>query len=100
MRFYCKYICVYVYGLEEPFNFAEILHPHNVSAALNMHLMIVFSDWNRDSSVSIVTSYGLDDRWVGIRVPARSRIFSSPPCPDRCWDPPKLLPNGYGGRFP
>jgi hypothetical protein len=33
---------------------------------------------NRDSVVGIVTGYGLDDRGVGIRVPVRSIIFSSP----------------------
>jgi desulfoferrodoxin (superoxide reductase-like protein) len=33
---------------------------------------------SRDSIVGIATDYGLDDRWVGVRVPVRSRIFSSP----------------------
>jgi hypothetical protein len=31
-----------------------------------------------DSVVGIATSYGLDDRGVGVRVPVGSRIFSSP----------------------
>jgi hypothetical protein len=26
-------------------------------------------------------------------------IFSSPPCPDRLWDPPSLLSNGYQELF-
>jgi hypothetical protein len=43
---------------------------------------------NRDSVVSIATSYGLDERGVGIRVPVRSRILSSPRRPDRLWGPP------------
>jgi uncharacterized membrane protein YdcZ (DUF606 family) len=30
----------------------------------------------------IVTSYGLDDRGVGVRVPVGSRIFTSPNRPD------------------
>jgi hypothetical protein len=32
---------------------------------------------SRDSSVGIATCYGLDDRGVGVRVPVRSRIFST-----------------------
>jgi hypothetical protein len=38
---------------------------------------------SRDSVVGIATSYGLDDRRVGVRVPVGSRIFSSPNRPDR-----------------
>jgi hypothetical protein len=38
---------------------------------------------SRDSVVGIATSYGLDDREVGVRVPVGSRIFSSPNRPDR-----------------
>jgi glutamine synthetase len=37
---------------------------------------------SRDSVVGIATSYGLDDRGVGVRVPVGSRIFSSPNRPD------------------
>jgi hypothetical protein len=36
-----------------------------------------------DSVVGIATGYGLDVRGVGVRVPIRSRIFSSPRRPDR-----------------
>jgi hypothetical protein len=52
---------------------------------------------SRDSVVDIATSYGLDDREVGIRVPVVSRIFSSPRRPDRFWGPANLLSNGYRG---
>jgi hypothetical protein len=49
--------------------------------------------WNRVSVVFIATSYGLDDRGVGVRVPIGSKIFSSP----RFWGPLNLLSNEYRG---
>jgi hypothetical protein len=53
----------------------------------------------RDSVVDIATGYRLDVRGLGVCVSLGSRIFSSPPCPDRHWDPPNLS-NGYQGLFP
>jgi hypothetical protein len=50
---------------------------------------------SRDSSVGIVTGYGLDDLGVGARVPVGSRIFSSPNRPNWPWGSPSLLSNGY-----
>jgi hypothetical protein len=55
---------------------------------------------SRDSAVGIATGYGLDDCEVGVRVPVGSRIFTSPCCPDRLWDPPNILYNGSRGLFP
>jgi hypothetical protein len=55
---------------------------------------------SRDSAVGIATRYRLDDRGVGVQVPVRSRIFSSPRRPDQLWSPPSLLSNGTGGYFP
>jgi hypothetical protein len=46
---------------------------------------------SRDSVVSIATGYGLDDRWVGFRVPVGSRISSSPRRPDQLWDSSNLM---------
>jgi hypothetical protein len=37
---------------------------------------------NYCNKVGIATSYGLDERGVGVRVPVRPTIFSSPLCPD------------------
>jgi hypothetical protein len=37
---------------------------------------------SRDSVVGITTSYGLDDRGVGVRIPVGSRIFTSSNRPD------------------
>jgi hypothetical protein len=50
-------------------------------------------------SVGIATGYRLDDRGVGVQVPIRSRIFSSPCRPDRLWGPPNLLSMIIGGSF-
>jgi hypothetical protein len=52
------------------------------------------------SVVGKATGYGLDDRGVGVRVPVEARFFSSARRPDRFWDPPNLLSNGYRGLFP
>jgi len=46
------------------------------------------------SSVSIVTSYGLND-WGPLR--AEKILFSSPPHADRLCGRPNLLSKGYGG---
>jgi hypothetical protein len=57
-------------------------------------LDFIIEQWhyrNRDSVVGIATSYGLDDRGIGVRVPVGSRIFFSPRPPDRLWGPPNLL---------
>jgi hypothetical protein len=42
--------------------------------------------------------YRLNDRGIGVRVLAREEIFLQHP--DRFWDPPSLLFNGYRGLFP
>jgi hypothetical protein len=45
---------------------------------------------SRDSSVGIVTGYGLDGPETN---PGKGEIFCT--CPDRSWGPPNLLYNGY-----
>jgi hypothetical protein len=52
---------------------------------------------SRMSSVGIETGYGLDG--LGL-IPGSARIFFSPQHPDRLWDPPNLLSNGYPELFP
>jgi hypothetical protein len=48
---------------------------------LNVATLIPIIVWSR--MVGIATSYGLDHRGVGVRVPVGSRIFSSQNRPDR-----------------
>jgi hypothetical protein len=60
----------------------------------------VFVAITLDSVVGIATSYGLDDRGDGVRVPVGSRIFSSPHRPDLFGSSPNLLSNEYQGLFP
>jgi len=54
------------------------------------YIFIYKASVGRDSSVGIATRYGLDgpgiESWWG-------KIFRT--CPDRPWDPPSLLYNGY-----
>jgi hypothetical protein len=50
-----------------------------------------------DSVVGIATSYGLDDRGVGVRLPVGSRIFTSPNRPEVH---PTSFPMGTGASFP
>jgi hypothetical protein len=49
------------------------------------------------SSVGIATGYGLDDPGS---ILGSARFFSSPQRPDRLWDPPSLISNGYRDSFP
>jgi hypothetical protein len=52
---------------------------------------------NRNISVGIATSYRLDR--LG-SIPGRGkRFFITKQRPDRLWDPPSLLSNGYRGLF-
>jgi hypothetical protein len=70
---------------------------------IGTHTTILFCKGNqdsRDSVVGIATSYGLDDREDGVRVPIGSRIVSSPSHPDRLWGPLNFLSNEYRRLFP
>jgi hypothetical protein len=62
-------------------------------------LLYIMSYVSRDSVVGRATGYGLNDREVGVRSLVEARIFSSPNHPDRIWDPPSFLSNGYRGSF-
>jgi hypothetical protein len=52
-----------------------------------------------DSAVGKATGYRLDGRGVGFRVPIRARFFAYSRRPDRFWDQPSLLSDGYRGLF-
>jgi hypothetical protein len=77
----------------------QSVYPNN-KYYIHIFPLFIWELGSRDSAVGIATGYGLDDRGIGIQVPAESRIFSSPRRPDRLWDPPNLLSNGYLQLFP
>jgi hypothetical protein len=60
----------------------------------------IIDNTTRDSAVGIATGYRLDGRGVQIRFPVCSRIVCSPQRPDRLWDSPSFLSNGYDGLIP
>jgi hypothetical protein len=55
---------------------------------------------SRDSAVAVATSYWLDDRGVGVRVPVGSKILTSPCYPNWLWVRPTSYLVGTGGSFP
>jgi hypothetical protein len=60
----------------------------------------IWTPRSRGNVFGIATSYWLDDRGVGIRVPVGSRIFSSPRHLGRLWGRPSLLSSAYRDLFP
>jgi hypothetical protein len=59
------------------------------------HFYIAYTNYtvrSRDSSVSIVSDYGLDDRAIAVLSPAEAKDFSSNLCVQ--------ADNGYRGSFP
>jgi hypothetical protein len=66
--------------------------------AAELHARDILLKRNGDMlKLKTMTGYGLDDREVGVRVPVKSRICSSPRRPDRLWGPPSLLSNWVPG---
>jgi hypothetical protein len=55
---------------------------------------------SQDSSICVATGYGMDGRGVKVQVPIEAIFPFSPSRPDRFWDPPNLLYNGYRRIFP
>jgi hypothetical protein len=50
---------------------------------------------SHSSALCIATGYGLDEREIGVQVPAGSGYATSPNCLDRLWGQPSLLSSGH-----
>jgi hypothetical protein len=92
-------VCV---GGEPGVNEIKYSAESNNSCALNSLLSHYLENHKRQEKRAFIlaTSYGLDDREVGVQVPVGSRIFSFPNRPDRLWGPPISYPVRTGGSFP
>jgi hypothetical protein len=55
----------------------------------------IYTAYIRIKGARIAAGYGLDDGWVGVRVPVGSRFVFSPRRPELFWGQPGLLFNGY-----
>jgi hypothetical protein len=98
-----KKVChvIYCFWSEEIFVNSICMHNLYVSANI-LHVqcleLFVCGLRSRDSVVGTATGYGLYDRGGGVRVPAKSRIFSLSYRQERLWGPHILLSNGYRVR--
>jgi hypothetical protein len=92
-----RHVCIYnssdlapkLASLTKP----PLAHGFHPSVIMVIHISAYIR--SRNSVVGIATGYGLDDRGVGVRVPVRSRIFSSPQRPTQPpiqWVPKALSP--------
>jgi hypothetical protein len=73
---------------------------HSANVQLTYYYSTLSNAWSRRSVVDIETSYGLDDRGVGVRVPVRSRNFSLSKSYRRALGSTQPPPVGTGGSFP
>jgi hypothetical protein len=92
---FCIVACLFVAAKTLPCSRQFILDPlFRFLAIISQYLSIQGVNVSRDSIISIATGYGLDDPGVGVLVPVGSRIFSSPPRPNRLCGPSSLLSKG------
>jgi hypothetical protein len=66
---------------------------------LILFILVLIYIKSRGSAVGTATRYGLEDQGVGVRVPARSIIFTSF-LPDLFWAQPSSYTMVTGGAFP
>jgi hypothetical protein len=92
---FLPFLLLLTYLLPTFLSYPSIRHHHLL---FFFHFLFIILG-SRDSSVGIVTGYGLDDRGVGVRIPVGSRIFCSPQCPHRLLGPPSYS-MGIGDYFP
>jgi hypothetical protein len=82
---------------DKPENIFKYVHIYVMVHFMCLTLFTIRVLRSRDSSVSIVTGYGLDGKGS---ILGRGKSFSSPQHPDQLCSSPSFLYKGYLGRFP
>jgi hypothetical protein len=81
----------------------QVSHPYNTTDRIMVSYILTFTflDGSRVSSDSILSDYGLDDRAIGVRSPAKAKDFSSNLCVQTgSGAHPASCPMSTGGPFP
>jgi hypothetical protein len=93
-----------IWGMDKGSVRGLVAHRHSLSSIMTITLQEVLGRTNLPTfsmAVVAISDYGLDDRAIRIRSPARAKDFSSNLCVQTgSGGPPSLLYNGYRGSCP